>query len=486
MESILLTNKTTLIDKKTKIICTIGPSVESVDMIVQLINAGMDAARLNFSHGDHAKHMEYVKNIREACNITGRQIAIIQDLQGPKIRVGKLENGFITLEEGASIQITSDEIIGNESMICTTYPGLIEELKVGEILLLDDGNIKFLITDIKRTKPEVTCKVIIGGILKQHKGINIPYSALSLPSLTEKDLEDLEFAIENKFDFIAMSFVRTPDDVKLLKGILRSRGRDIPVIAKIERPEAITNIDQIIAETDLVMVARGDLGVEISVEEVPQLQKMIIKKCNDKIKPVITATQMLESMINDQSPTRAEASDVANSIMDGTDCVMLSAETSTGLYPLQSVRMMKKIIQKTEVQKKSTYFNEIFVEDSPENILHTICNSACMIAERVSAKAIIAVPTITGNTPLIISNHRPMAQIIAIGFDETKLKRLKLVWGVESMLTKEREDLQDIINEVKQKLVEKELFHKGDRIVIVARNPIAEAPSANAIQVTMI
>lgn len=475
-----------MIDKKTKIICTIGPSVESVDMIVQLINAGMDSARLNFSHGEHAKHKDYITNIREACKISGKQIAIIADLQGPKIRVGKLENGFMTLAENAEIQITSEEILGTENVISTTFPGLIQELKIGDILLLDDGNIKLLITEIKRTKPEVTCKVIIPGILKQNKGINIPLSALSLPSLTEKDIADLDFALANGVDFIAMSFVRTIDDIKLLKGILRSRSKELPVIAKIERPEAIQNIDEIIEAADMVMVARGDLGVEISVEEVPQLQKMIIKKCNAKIKPVITATQMLESMISDQSPTRAEASDVANSILDGTDCVMLSAETSTGLFPLQAVSMMKKIIQKTETHKKTTYFNEIFVEDSPENILHTICNSACMIAERVNAKAIIAVPTITGNTPLIISNHRPAAQIIAVGFDERKLKRLKLVWGVESMLTAERDDLQDIINEVKSKLIEKELFNKGDRIVIVARNPIAEAPSANDIQVSVI
>lgn len=475
-----------MIDKKTKIICTIGPSVESVDMITQLINTGMDAARLNFSHGEHAKHKQYIENIKEACKITGKQIAIIADLQGPKIRVGKLENGYITLQENAEVQITSEDIIGNESVISTTYPGLINELKINEILLLDDGNIKLLITDIKRTKPEVTCKVIIPGVLKQNKGINIPFSALSLPSLTEKDMNDLDFAIANGVDFIAMSFVRTLDDVKLLKGILRSRGKELPIIAKIERPEAIQNIDEIIEATDMIMVARGDLGVEISVEEVPQLQKMIIKKCNDKIKPVITATQMLESMIGDQSPTRAEASDVANSILDGTDCVMLSAETSTGLYPLQAVAMMKKIIQKTETHKKTTYFNEIFVEDSPENILHTLCNSACMIAERVNAKAIIAVPTITGNTPLIISNHRPAAQIIAVGFDERKLKRLKLVWGVESMLTQERDDLQNIVEEIKERLIRNELFQKGDRIVIVSRNPIPLAPSANDIMVTAV
>ncbi len=475
-----------MIDKKTKIICTIGPSVESVDMIVQLINSGMDAARLNFSHGEHAKHKDYINNIREACKITGKQIAIIADLQGPKIRVGKLENGFITLQENSEIHITSEEILGNENVISTTFPGLIQELKLGDILLLDDGAIKLLITEIKRTKPEVTCKVIISGVLKQNKGINIPLSALSLPSLTEKDMIDLDFALANNVDFIAISFVRTIDDIKLLRGILRSRNREIPIIAKIERPEAIQNIDEIIGATDMVMVARGDLGVEISVEEGPQLQKMIIKKCNAKIKPVITATQMLESMINDQTPTRAEASDVANSILDGTDCVMLSAETSTGMYPLQAVSVMKRIIQKTETHKKTTYFNEIFIEDSPENILHTICNSACMIAERVNAKAIIAVPTITGNTPTIISNHRPAAQIIAVGFDEKKLKRLKLVWGVESMLTEERDDLQNIIDEIKQRLISNELFQKGDRIVIVSRNPIPLAPSANDIMVTTV
>jgi len=247
-----------LIDKKTKIICTIGPSVESVDMITQLINSGMDAARLNFSHGDHAKHKEYIDNVREACKITGKQIAIIADLQGPKIRVGKLENGYVTLQQDAEVKITSEDILGTEEVISTTYPGLIQELKLNEILLLDDGNIKLLITEIKRTKPEITCKVIIPGVLKQNKGINIPFSALSLPSLTEKDIADLDFALANGIDFIAMSFVRTVDDIKLLKGILRSRNKITPIIAKIERPEAIQNIDEIIDATDMVMVARGD------------------------------------------------------------------------------------------------------------------------------------------------------------------------------------------------------------------------------------
>lgn len=471
--------------KKTKIICTIGPAVASTEKILELIKEGMDGARLNFSHGTHEIHQQYINYIREAGKIAGKMIAIIQDLSGPKIRVGKLENGFISLPVGDTIRIYSKEIIGNESGFSTSYPGLPGDVKFDEIILLDDGNLKLKVTDIDITGEYCDCEVVIGGILKENKGVNLPNTEIKLPSLTQKDIMDLEFGLSNNVDFVAMSFVRTADDIRLLKETIKSKNANVQVIAKIERPEAIKNINEIIEETDLIMVARGDLGVEISNEEVPLLQKMIIKKCNEKIKPVITATQMLESMINDPTPTRAEASDIANAILDGTDCVMLSAETSTGMYPIIAVSVMKKIILRTETIKPSFYHSEIFIEDSPENTIHTICNSASVIAARVNAKAIITM-TRTGKSALLISNHRPTAQIISATDNDWMIRRFKLVWGVESIKIQRTPRYGDTMDLIKEKIVSNNILNKGDRIVIVASIPFDNPEVANMINVSEI
>lgn len=472
-----------MIYKKTKIICTIGPAVDTVEKIGMLIDAGMDAARLNFSHGSHDIHMQYIENIREAGKQKNKLIAIIQDLPGPKIRVGKLNNGEIDLKDNSIIKITSKEIIGNEKIISTNYPKLIFDVQKNEMILLDDGNLQLRVISNKPTDDEIECEVINGGILKERKGINLPHTKLNLPSLTEKDISDLEFGLINRVDFVAMSFVREASDITKLKNIIRSKNKDILVIAKIERPEAVENIDSIIKETDLIMVARGDMGVEISTEEVPVIQKMIIKKCNEAIKPVITATQMLESMIHNSTPTRAEASDIANAILDGTDCVMLSAETSTGDHPVLAVSTMKKIILKTETIKKSTYFKDIFIEDSPENTLHTICNSATEIATRVNAKAIITI-THTGKSPLLLSNHRPNAQIISATYDDIIIRRCKLIWGVESILINESSDYQHTVKMIKENIISNDILKKSDRIVIIAPMPFSQSESANMIQVT--
>lgn len=471
--------------KKTKIICTIGPAVASTEKILELIKEGMDGARLNFSHGTHEIHQQYINYIREAGKIAGKMIAIIQDLSGPKIRVGKLENGFISLPVGDTIRIYSKEIMGNESGFSTSYPGLPSDVKLDEIILLDDGNLKLKVTDIDITGEYCDCEVVIGGILKENKGVNLPNTEIKLPSLTQKDIMDLEFGLSNNVDFVAMSFVRTADDIRLLKETIKNKNSNVQVIAKIERPEAIKNINEIIEETDLIMVARGDLGVEISNEEVPLLQKMIIKKCNEKIKPVITATQMLESMINDPTPTRAEASDIANAILDGTDCVMLSAETSTGMYPIIAVSVMKKIILRTETIKPSFYHSEIFIEDSPENTIHTICNSASVIAARVNAKAIITM-TRTGKSALLISNHRPTAQIISATENDWMIRRFKLVWGVESIKIQRTPRYGDTMDLIKEKIVSNNILNKGDRIVIVASIPFDNPEVANMINVSEI
>lgn len=474
-----------MIYKKTKIICTIGPAVDTVEKICMLLDAGMDAARLNFSHGTREIHKTYVDNVREAGKLKGKMTAIIQDLSGPKIRVGKLENGSIELAENHFIKITSKDITGTEKVFSTNYPELISDVNKDEIILLDDGKLKLRVVSNEPVDNEIECEILTGGLLKEHKGINLPNTKLNLPSLTEKDIEDLEFGLENGVDFVAMSFVRSADDIRHLRNIIHSKGYNVPVIAKIERPEAVEKIDSIIEESDVIMVARGDMGVEISTEEVPLIQKRIIRKCNEAIKPVITATQMLESMIENPGPTRAEASDIANAILDGTDCVMLSAETSTGAHPILAVSTMKKIILKTETEKKSRYFKDIFVEDSPENTLHTICNSATEIATRVNAKAIITI-THTGKSPLLLSSHRPYAQIISATFDYTIIKRSKLIWGVESVIINKSDDYHETARSIKEKILETDILNEGDRIVIIAPMPFSQSESANMIQVTKI
>lgn len=471
--------------KKTKIICTIGPAVDTVEKICLLIDAGMDAARLNFSHGTQDIHKKYIKAIREAGKIKGKMIAIIQDISGPKIRVGTLENGEIFLAEGEMVNITSEQIKGNVKMFSTNYPTLINDLSKNQIILLDDGRLKLRVVSMKPVKKIIECEIISGGILKEKKGINLPNMKLNLPLLTEKDLRDIDFGIRNNADFIAVSFVRSADDLKYVRSLLSSKNSKIPLIAKIERSEAVENIDSIIRESDMIMVARGDMGVEISTEEVPIIQKRIIKKCNESIKPVITATQMLESMIENPGPTRAEASDIANAILDGTDCVMLSAETSTGKYPVLAVNTMKKIILKTETIKKSIYFKDMFVEDSPENTLHTICNSAAEISTRVNAKAIITISH-TGKSPLLLSNHRPNAQIISATNIVSIIKKCKLIWGVESIFIKRSKDLKQTTDMIFEKILENKILKKGDRIVIISPMPFSHSDSANMIQVTQI
>lgn len=444
----------------------------------------MDAARLNFSHGDHQTHLEYIYNIRNASHATGKSITVIQDLSGPKLRIGLIEGGEVQIVEGEQICISSAEVLGNKDIISTSYPGMINDVRTGEALLIDDGKLRLEITGIDIANGLMHCEVKTGGMLKSRKGLNLPHTKLSLPSLTEKDISDIDFGVQHGIDMTAMSFVRSEEDIYALRDLLRSKGSHAQVIAKIERPEAVQSIDRIIDAADLIMVARGDMGVEISAEDVPVIQKMIIRKCNEKIKPVITATQMLESMITNPTPTRAEASDVANAILDGTDCVMLSAETSTGSYPVTAVHTMSKIIRKTETIQKTKYFGEIFIEDSPENTLHTICNSAVEIATRVNARAIVTI-THTGSSPLILSNHRPGALIIAATGSDEIIRKCNLVWGVEPVKIEESRGLIETVRLLRRRLTESG-FSKGDRVVFISSMPFTKSDSANMIQVTKI
>jgi pyruvate kinase len=466
-----------LIHKKTKIICTIGPASGSVETLVKMINAGMDCARLNFSHGTYETHLEYIKNIRQAAKLVGTHIPVLQDLSGPKIRIGKIVNIKTEIKEGDSIIISSKELIGNNKIISTNYKRLIKDVKKNEILLIDDGKLKLIITSIDKENKQIHCRVVKGGILSERKGLNLPDTKISLPSLTEKDLSDIKFGVENSVDLVALSFVRKAKDIIELKKVLKKYKSDVPVIAKIEKPEAIKHIDEIIKVTDIIMVARGDLGVEVSPEDVPVLQKKIIRKCNSAMKPVITATQMLESMITNIIPTRAEASDVANAILDGTDCVMLSGETSTGMNPVLVVETMDKINEKTELIKKPVVENN---HGKLKSFLCNITNSAAEIAEHVNAKAIITL-THTGKSPVLLSSHRCKSLILAIVRDKNIQTRCTFIWGVNPILDSKLSfsDKPGLIKFLK----EKEYLSKNDVAILIENKNFSENESANALQI---
>lgn len=469
-----------MIYKKTKIICTIGPASGSVETLVKMINAGMDCARLNFSHGTYETHKEYIENIRAASKITNIHIPILQDLSGPKIRVGKIANGKAELKEGDRIIISAKEVLGNKKIISTNYKDIIKDVKKNESVLLDDGKLKFKILNVNKSKKQIICEVIKGGVLLERKGLNLPDTKISLPSLTEKDFNDIKFGRENSVDLVALSFVRKAKDMMELKSILKKYKSDIPVIAKIEKPEAIKHIDDIIKVSDMIMVARGDLGVEVSPEEVPILQKMIIKKCNASLKPVITATQMLESMITNILPTRAEASDVANAILDGTDCVMLSGETSTGDNPILVVETMNKINEKTENIKNPI---KETVNSKLKSFLCNITNSATEIAERINAKAIITLSH-TGKSPILLSSHRCKSNIIAIVRNKNILNKCSLIWGVEPILDSEINISDKTI--LFDFLKSKGYLHKSDIAILIENTNLSENESANTLQIVKV
>lgn len=455
-----------MIPRKTKIICTIGPATSSQEMLEKLINTGMDIARLNFSHGEHADHLQTIKNIREASKKVGKNIPIMQDLQGPKIRTGKVINDVVELIDGQDFIITTDPIeLGDEKRVGTTYPNLNMDLVNGKILLLDDG---YIILEIKKVVGnDIFTKVVKGGKLKNNKGIIAPGVTFSAPTLSAKDLDDLKFGLQSGVDVIALSFIRNAKDIYELKTAMKIFGRTVAVVAKIELPEAVQNIDEIIAESDGVMVARGDLGLELPPEKLPILQKDIISRCNYYGKPVITATQMLESMINNPRPTRAEASDVANAVFDGSDGVMLSGETSIGKYPFDAVEYMSKIIKQVEDElyiKNSNHKIKIY---ESEDVFDAMANASCRIADQINAAAIVTLTSSTF-TAKNIAKFRPRIPIIGVTDDEWIQRRLNFVWGVSSiMIPKVSSDVY--FEHIREQIdFEYDFIDKGDLIVFVA------------------
>jgi len=469
---------------KTKIVATVGPASNTKEKLLELIVAGVDVFRLNFSHGTHDQHLEVINYIKELNKTFDYNISILQDLQGPKIRIGQVENGAVEIKEGDELIVTTDQdIIGNKDRVSTTYTALTRDVKSGDSVLIDDGNIELKV--YKVDGPDVYTKVTFGGMLKSRKGMNLPDTAISESSLTKKDRRDLEFGLEHDVDWIAISFVRSPSDVMELKNVIKEKGKRAKVISKIERPEAIKNIDDIIEASDGLMVARGDLGVEIQMEEVPIQQKRIVKKCNKLAKPVIIATQMMESMIENPRPTRAEANDVANAVLDGADAVMLSAETAAGKFPVQTIQHMTRIIR--AVEKTHDIYSKYYEHDLTDPFFYSdvIIDSACKMAEQTNAKAIIGM-TNSGFTAFRIAKHRPEADIFIFTANRPLLQTLNVVWGVRAYYHKSAVSTNDTFEELKTFLMKEGHLRKGDVYINTASMPLEDKKKTNMVKVSIV
>jgi pyruvate kinase len=467
---------------KTKIVATVGPASNSKDMLRALIHEGVDVFRLNFSHGSHEDHLKVINNVRELNKELGTKVSLLQDLQGPKIRVNEMQPNII-IERGQQLVITTREVLGNNELASTSYKELPRDVKPGDMILVDDGKIELKVKEVKET--EVVTEVVYGGPLKSRKGINLPFTKVSAPSLTEKDLRDLEFGIKQDIDWIALSFVRKAHDIHAMRAILDKNNSKSRIVAKIEKPEALSNIDEIIESTDAVMVARGDLGVEIWLEEVPMVQKMLVEKCNRMGKPVIVATQMMESMIENPRPTRAETNDVANAVMDGADALMLSAETAAGKYPVEVIRSMVRTVASVE-KNPSIYFRFREVDaKSPIYINDSLVLAACKLAKDVGAKAIVGM-TSSGYTAFKSSSHRPNANIFVFTGNDSLINKMNLVWGTRAYHYDKTDSTDDTIADVEEILKQEGHVQSGDKFIFLASMPIHERARTNTLKINVV
>jgi pyruvate kinase len=469
--------------RKTKIVVTIGPASNSPDMIARLLDAGMNVARLNFSHGTHHEHAQRVETLRAAARQAGRPLAILQDLQGPKIRTGSLVNdGPVQLHAGDRFTITTKEIMGTAKRVSTTYTALPGDVKSGDRILLSDGLIELRVLNVDND--DVNTEVVFGGDLREHQGINLPGVNVSAPALTEKDVEDLAFGLSQGVDYVALSFVRRAADLHDIKERIKAAGKSTPVIAKIEKPEALDDLSGILAAADGVMVARGDLGVEMPPEQVPVVQKQLIEACNAVGIPVITATQMLDSMIRNPRPTRAEASDVANAIIDGTDAVMLSGETATGAFPIESVQMMARIADAAEASGRRGDLGAVLDPSimQKHSVPDAISAAACAIVNVLPIQALIAF-TMSGNTAKLLSSLRPTPPIFAFTPSETVYQRMSLIWGVLPILSPYVDRLDDLGDSVRETLVARGFVNPGDSVVMTGGHPIAARGATNFLKI---
>jgi pyruvate kinase len=471
---------------RTKIVATVEPACDTYEKLLALVIAGVNVFRLNFSHGSHEDKAKIIEHIRQINKSEPFNLAIIGDLQGPKLRVGEIENGAIEVKEGDLLTFTNEKLVGNKEKIYVSYPNLHKDVVIGNIIMIDDGKLEVKVTGIEKNN-DVKVKVILGGILSSKKGINLPDTKITLPALTEKDLIDLDFIMEQELEWVALSFVRRVKDLIILRNKLQEKNSKTKIIAKIEKPEAVENIRDIIVESDGIMIARGDLGVELAIEKVPLIQKQIIRKCLHRAKPVIVATQMMESMIERTKPNRSEITDVANAVLEGADAVMLSGETATGAHPTLVVETMKKIIK--EVEKTDYHYD---LEDdlipqshSPSFLSDAICYNACKLAKDTDAQALIGM-TQSGYTGFMLSSYRPKAPLFVFTKEKSLVNQLSLSWGVTAIFYDEEESLDDIIFDQINILKERGFIKSGDILVSTGSTPVHLHLPTNTLKITKV
>ncbi|WP_436739004.1 pyruvate kinase [Streptomyces sp. BBFR102] len=466
--------------RRSKIVCTLGPAVDSYEQLKALIEAGMNVARFNMSHGSHAEHEDRYRRVRQAAADTGRAVGVLADLQGPKIRLATFAEGPVELVRGDEFTITAEDVAGSKSICGTTYKGLPGDVAKGDPILINDGNVELKVTSVEG--PRVQTIVIEGGVISDHKGINLPGAAVNVPALSEKDVEDLRFALRMGCDLVALSFVRDAEDVKDVHKVMDEEGRRVPVIAKVEKPQAVANMEAVVLAFDGVMVARGDLAVEYPLEKVPMVQKRLVSLCRRNAKPVIVATQMMESMITNSRPTRAEASDVANAILDGADAVMLSAESSVGAYPVETVKTMSKIVVAAEQELLSRGLQPLVPGKKPRTQGGAVARAAAEIADFLGARALVAY-TKSGDTARRLSRYRAAQPILAFTTDEATRNQLTLSWGVESHVVDYVDNTDAMVDQVDEELVGLKRFNDGDTVVMTAGSPPGVPGTTNMVRV---
>jgi pyruvate kinase len=465
--------------RRAKIVCTLGPAVDSYDQLKALVEAGMNVARFNFSHGSHAEHEERYHRVRKVAEETGRAIGVLADLQGPKIRLGKFADGPVELVSGDIFTITTEDVLGDKTICSTTYKGLPGDVSVGDPILINDGNVALRVLEVDG--PRVRCLVVEGGVISDHKGINLPGTAVNVPALSEKDIDDLRFALHLGVDMVALSFVRDAKDVRDVHRVMDEEGRRLPVIAKVEKPQAVDNMEDVVAAFDAVMVARGDLAVEYPLEKVPVVQKRLVELCRRNAKPVIVATQMMESMINNSRPTRAEASDVANAILDGADAVMLSAESSVGKYPIETVKTMSRIVEAAEEELLKRGLQPLNGR-KPRTQGGAVARAAAELSDFLDGKALVAF-TKSGDTARRLARYRVPVPVLAFTTEEATRNQLALTWGVQTTVVPYVENTDAMVRIVDAEMLKLSEYGEGDTVIITAGSPPGVAGTTNLVRV---
>ncbi|MCZ4121443.1 pyruvate kinase [Streptomyces sp. H39-S7] len=466
--------------RRAKIVCTLGPAVDSYDQLKTLAEAGMNVARFNFSHGTHAEHEERYQRVRKVAEETGRAIGVLADLQGPKIRLAKFADGPVELVSGDEFTITAEDVPGDKTICGTTYKGLPGDVSKGDPILINDGNVALRVIEVEG--PRVRCLVVEGGVISDHKGINLPGAAVNVPALSEKDIEDLRFALAMGVDMVALSFVRDASDVKDVHRVMDEEGRRVPVIAKVEKPQAVENMEAVVMAFDAVMVARGDLAVEYPLERVPVVQKQLIELCRRNAKPVIVATQMMESMITNSRPTRAEASDVANAILDGADAVMLSAESSVGKYPIDTVKTMSRIVEAAEEELLKRGLQPLAPGKKPRTQGGAVARAAAELADFLDAKTLVAF-TQSGDTARRLARYRVPAPVLAFTTDPSTRNQLALTWGVETYVVPYVDNTDAMVEVVDTEMLKLKEYNAGDTVIITAGSPPGVPGNTNMVRV---